>query len=282
MFGMIAVISWLFGGRMEHSLAAAEAAEAALEQEKQLLQVRLKRYAKRLQKAQMDEMRQLYQFAEVGQLSTSLLHDLANHLSVLNLEIGGLQSEKHSKSLRRSRAIVDQLDTMLVEVRSRLAGQKTTKAFNLVRVVDDAVVRCLRNYSDSGAQIDWQAPAEHKAYGLMGDPIKFGQIISILLRNACDAYTHKPLKAGERPRVVVRVRHTRQALEISVTDRGVGIPADERQAIFKPSYSTKQGSMGIGLYLARQMVMTEFGGTLHLGRATGKTEFIVTLPTHGD
>ncbi|HSX15526.1 MAG TPA: HAMP domain-containing sensor histidine kinase [Candidatus Saccharimonadales bacterium] len=280
MFGMIAIISWLFGGRMEHSLAAAEAAEAALEHEKQLLQVRLKRYAKRLQKLQMDEMRQLYQFAEVGQLSTSLLHDLANHLSVLNLEIGGMRSEKHSKSLRRSQAIVDQLDTMLDEVRSRLAGQKTAKAFNLAHVINDAVMRCLRNYSDSGVQIDWQPPAKLAPYDLVGDSIKCGQIVAILLRNACDAYAHKPPGENGR-RIVVRLRHTDRALEISVTDWGIGIPVDERQIIFRPTYSTKHGSMGIGLYLARQMVMTEFGGMLRLGRATGKTEFIVTLPTNG-
>ena len=279
-FAMIATISWLFGGRMEHSLVAAEAAEEALGHEKRQLQVRLKRYSERLQEAQMDEMRQLYQFAEVGQLSTSLLHDLANHLSVLSLEIGSMKDRKHTESLSRSRDIVAQLDMMLDEVRNRLAGQKTEKAYDLTNVISEAVVRCMRNYAGSGLQIDWRVPAHTDTYNLVGDPLKCGQIISILLRNAYDASIAGQNAADKRPRIAVGVRHSGDAIEVSVTDWGIGIPRDKRSAVFRPDYTTKRSGMGIGLYLARQMVMTEFSGTIRLGNATDRTEFIVTLPTH--
>ncbi len=279
-FAMIATISWLFGGRMEHSLIAAEAAEEALEHEKRQLQVRLKKYADRLQKAQMDEMRQVYQFAEVGQLSTSLLHDLANHLSVLNLEIDSMGGDgKQSPSLSRSRAIVSQLDSMLDEVRSRLAGQKTTQTFSLVDAINEAVVRCKRNYPDAGVQIDWQMPSNAETYTLMGDPLKCRQVIAILLRNAYDAYAKKPLAKGETPRIAIGLKRVGHTLQIKVSDWGVGITNEQRQAIFKPAYTTKRAGMGIGLYLARQMAMTEFGGTLQLADATGHTEFILTLST---
>lgn len=280
-FAMIATISWLFGGRMEHSLVAAEAAEEALSDEKRQLQVRLKKYAERLQQAQMDEMRQLYQFAEVGQLSTSLLHDLANHLSVLNLEIDSMRDRKHAESLSRSRDIVAQLDVMLDEVRNRLAGQKTEKAYNLADVISEAVVRCLRNYAGSGLQVEWHAPANIEPYNLVGDPLKCGQIVSILLRNAHDAAVATPLPAGERPRIAIGLKRSGDSIQISVTDWGTGIPRDKREEIFRPAYTTKRAGMGIGLYLARQMVTTEFSGTLKLAHTTDRTEFIVSLPAHG-
>ncbi len=281
-FGLIAVISWLFGARMEHSLAAAEAAEAALEHEKSLLQTRLQKYAQRLQRAQVDEMRQLYQFAEVGQLSTSLLHDLANHLSVLNLEIGGMHDQQQSQSLSRSRAIVAQLDMMLDEVRNRLAGQKTVQPYSLVNVISEAVLRCLRNYPDAGVQIDWRVPANTKPFDLVGDPLKCSQIIAILLRNACDAYAARSAKEADKPaRIEITVKRVGAQVQISITDWSVGIPADKRQAIFRPAYTTKRSGMGIGLYLARQMAITEFSGSLRLSDATDRTEFIITLAADG-
>ena len=280
-FAMIATISWLFGTRMEHSLAAIEEAEIALQHEKDQLQVRLKRYAERLQEAQMDEMRQLYQFAEVGQLSTSLLHDLANHLSVLSLEIDTMRDRKHAESLSRSRDIVAQLDMMLDEVRDRLAGRKTEKPYNVANVISEAVVRCMRNYAGSGLQVDWHVPAHTAPYSLVGDPLKCGQVVSILLRNAYDASISGP-KVPDKPRIAIALKHTGDTIQISVTDWGVGIPRDKRKAVFQPSYTTKRSGMGIGLYLARQMVTTEFAGTLRLANTADRTEFIVSLPAHAE
>jgi len=278
-FAMLAIISWLFGGRMETSLADTERAEKALEREKQLLEVRLRKYGQRLQRAQMDEMRQLYQFAEIGQLSTSLLHDLANHLTVLNIEIDGIRGKRHTEALSRSRTIVTQLDTMLDEVRDRLAGHKADKRYNLTAVIGDAIERCKQNYPKSDIQVDWEVPADITAYELVGDPLKCSQVISIVLRNAFDAYERLPAQ-NRTSRVAVTVKKSSKHIRIAITDWGVGIPADRRLQIFKPSYTTKRSGMGLGLYLASQMVMTEFSGTLKLSDATDRTEFIITLPTN--
>ncbi|HSX05997.1 MAG TPA: HAMP domain-containing sensor histidine kinase [Candidatus Saccharimonadales bacterium] len=287
-FAMLAIISWLFGGRMETSLLDTEKAERALEREKQLLEVRLHKYGLRLQKAQMDEMRQLYQFAEIGQLSTALLHDLANHLTVLNIEIDGIRGKQHTEALSRSRAIVTQLDTMLDEVRDRLAGHKADKRYNLIAVISDAIERCTHNYPQSDVEVDWTPPADITMFELVGDPLKCSQVITILLRNAFDAYAKEPAASGRPPRmrIAVGVKKVGKHIRVSVTDWGVGIPADMRSKIFRPAYTTKtkqKGSgMGLGLYLASQMVITEFSGTLKLSDATDRTEFIVTLPITDD
>ena len=74
-------------------------AEDELRIEKSLLAVRLEKRTQKLQAAQLKEMQQLYRFAELGQLSTALLHDLANHLTVLTIDIEDIHKKQHSQHI---------------------------------------------------------------------------------------------------------------------------------------------------------------------------------------
>lgn len=56
------------------------------------------------------------------------------------------------------------------------------------------------------------------------------------------------------------------ALEICVADDGPGIGADARRNLFVPYFSTKPGGSGIGLALARQIVVAH-GGTITADRS---------------
>jgi hypothetical protein len=72
-------------------------------------------------------------------------------------------------------------------------------------------------------------------------------------------------------------------LEIMVRDCGPGVPAELRERIFDPFFSTKDprmktGGMGLGLALVRRTV-TAAGGTITVRDAEGAgSEFVVTLP----
>ncbi|MEK7701410.1 MAG: HAMP domain-containing sensor histidine kinase, partial [candidate division NC10 bacterium] len=63
-----------------------------------------------------------------------------------------------------------------------------------------------------------------------------------------------------------------------VADTGPGIPASERDRIFNPFYTTKEGGTGIGLALAHKIV-EDHGGTIDFrsDRPRGAT-FTVVLP----
>ncbi len=70
---------------------------------------------------------------------------------------------------------------------------------------------------------------------------------------------------------------------IRVRDDGPGIPADIRERIFEPFFSTKNrtmktGGMGIGLSLVRQSVLAVGGQVFVHDRPQGGTEFEVRLP----
>jgi PAS domain S-box-containing protein len=109
------------------------------------------------------------------------------------------------------------------------------------------------------------------------DPLRFQQVVRNLLANAIRF-------SPSGGRIDVLARHTDIGeLELSVADRGPGIPAAELEAIFSAfvqSSQTKDGSGGTGLGLAIcRTIIDAHGGRIHAhNRDGGGAVFVVVLP----
>jgi signal transduction histidine kinase len=69
---------------------------------------------------------------------------------------------------------------------------------------------------------------------------------------------------------------------VSVVDRGPGLPKAVKQRLFSPHVTTKVGGSGMGLFLARQLVVGMLGGSLEIGDgADGGTVATIRLPLTG-
>lgn len=278
-FGTLAILLWLFVRQMEFSLRSAEATTDKLAHQKQILKTRISDYSTQLRNAQIEEARQLHQFAEVGQMSAALLHDLANHLTVLTLQLDGMADSKHSsEALKRSREITLELNAMLDDVRDRLTGDGGRRTYNLIEVIDDAIKRTAYKDRASKIRILWDPPEDRARYTMYGDPIRCYQIIAILISNAIDAYDSYTPNDESELRIAIYIAKTGNSLRVTVTDWGIGIPSEYRDMIFQPTYTTKKSGKGIGLYLAKQLTAAEFSGALSLSKDSDRTEFVLTLP----
>jgi len=103
---------------------------------------------------------------------------------------------------------------------------------------------------------------------LDADPDLMSQVLINLIRNAAQAARAH----ADAPHVTVafsRTRSGRTAIEIG--DNGAGVPEKLRQDIFLPFFTTKQEGTGVGLSLARQVVLAHRGsidvGTSEAGGA---------------
>lgn len=106
---------------------------------------------------------------------------------------------------------------------------------------------------------------------LIGDPARIGQILSNLVGNA--------IKFTERGQVGVRVEAESETVEqielhFSVSDTGIGIPAEKQVEIFERftqvdmSSTRKHGGLGLGLAICSQLVK-EMGGRIWVESKTG-------------
>ena len=62
-----------------------------------------------------------------------------------------------------------------------------------------------------------------------------------------------------------------------VRDDGPGIPAASVERIFEPFYSTRNGGMGIGLFVGRQLARA-YGGDLRLESNGPGASFALMIP----
>jgi len=109
------------------------------------------------------------------------------------------------------------------------------------------------------------------------DPRRIGEVLHNLLENAV-AHT------GKGDTIMVAARQLDKLVEISVTDTGEGIPAEELPSIFERFYRVDKsraratGGSGLGLTIARRLVEAH-GGKIEVQSEPGKgSRFSFTVP----
>jgi two-component system, NtrC family, sensor kinase len=84
-----------------------------------------------------------------------------------------------------------------------------------------------------------------------------------------------------KPTLKVSTRDLGEAVEVQVRDNGVGIPAEIKDKLFQPFFTTKptgEGT-GLGLSISYDIVTQQHGGTITVDSKVGEfTEFTVRLP----
>ena len=105
------------------------------------------------------------------------------------------------------------------------------------------------------------------------DPEQIRRVVINLVDNAIEAMER-------RGTIDVETQHdAKNALvRVVVADDGPGIPAEEREKLFLPYYSTKKRGSGLGLAIVRRIV-AEHGGSIEVTDNTPRgTRFAVELP----
>lgn len=274
-FGVIALISWLFNMRTENSLHRAQRAEYGLRRQKLLLESKVEERTRELQVAQLEKIQQLYRFAELGQLSTALLHDLANHLTTLTLDIEGLETEKHSGVLRRAKRSIKYIDEMVIRVRDQLRGRVHIKLFNVGAETQEVMKILTHKASEAGVYLNYELLASKQDLRCKGEPIRFRQMMANMITNGIDAY--EGISSDKRREVRVTLELAGSMILITITDWGKGIGPDDRNRLFEPFYSTKQTGMGMGLFIAKRITEENFRGSISLDDSLGHTSFMIML-----
>jgi len=99
---------------------------------------------------------------------------------------------------------------------------------------------------------------------LEADPDLLAQVLINLLQNAAQAMAGQ----DRRPALALRLFADRETLVIEVEDNGPGVPAGLRQDVFLPFFTTRATGTGVGLNLARQIVVAH-GGSIEIVDAPG-------------
>ncbi|MDF1613717.1 sensor histidine kinase [Desulfurivibrio dismutans] len=108
-----------------------------------------------------------------------------------------------------------------------------------------------------------------------GDAVVMHEVVHILLDNALEA-----VREQSDATLVMFSQAVGDEVELVVRDNGPGVPAEQREQIFAPFFTTRSKHQGLGLYLARKLVR-KCGGELACVDGPGGT-FQLRLPVTGD
>ena len=109
-----------------------------------------------------------------------------------------------------------------------------------------------------------------------GNRVQLQQVLLNLVLNACDAMRGNP--TTDRRFYIRTEMSGSEAVTLSVTDRGKGIPSDKFEQVFQPFFTTKQDGLGLGLAVCRSII-TAHGGKLWAANSPERGAiFSFTLP----
>lgn len=282
---IIATVSWLSNREIEKSLARARKSEAELKAEHISLEIKVEERTAELKKAQIEQISQLYRFAEFGKLSSGLFHDLINPLTAACLNIEQIKKD-HIQEIQGVKSHLDKavtsikrMENFIVAVKKQMTRQKTDLAFSLAEEIN-AVIHVLEYKAKKANVAMIFLPAEKIM--TYGDPTKFNQIVLNLIANSIDSYSGMDDMRKER-KIEIRTSFKDGIIHLTVRDWGCGIAPEFKNKIFQPFFTTKSSDAGtgIGLSLIKRIVENDFEGTIKFKSEKNKgTKFIIAFPKH--
>jgi len=109
------------------------------------------------------------------------------------------------------------------------------------------------------------------------DSVQIQQVIINLLRNAIDSMEKVTNLINKEIRLRVK-RQGDNTIEISVIDRGAGLPPESAEQLFSPFFTTKPLGLGMGLSISRSIINAHGGHLQYTSNPEGGSVFSFTLP----
>ena len=228
--------------------------------------------------ASQQRLVQAASLAAVGELSSTIAHEIRNPLSSIKLNLQAFQRkfsppDSYHELAEIALAQCIRIEGMLIELLNytRPVEQKA-QWITLSQLSRDAL-DSLHNEADA-KKVRVQFQDEMPGEQVKADGEQIRRVLVNLVLNAIQA---TPAEGEVALRIFPWTNGSRD-VRIQVTDTGPGIPEDRREIIFKPFVSFRQGGIGLGLPTVRKIVDAHQGKVWVEDRSGGGAIVTVSLP----
>ncbi|MCK5180260.1 MAG: HAMP domain-containing protein, partial [Candidatus Omnitrophica bacterium] len=235
------------------------------------------RMTHKLRKAQEDE-----KLTVIGKASTAIAHELKNSLQMIDTFIKLLPERQGDKQFIKefSETIPKELDSWNASLKNMMTFSKKPQ-FPIKKVdVNEAVKEIVLLTKLKARQLDihLEIDLEDTLPLIMGNEEKLKQVLLNIVTNALEAIPHGGL-------IVFRTKSFNDFnfvdsgfVEIEIMNTGKGIEGNELNKIFEPFYSTKNGGLGLGLSISKEIIDHHNGNIKVVSVKNKTTSFIIRIP----
>ncbi|EHR06304.1 sensor histidine kinase [Bradyrhizobium sp. WSM471] len=227
------------------------------------------------------ELVHVNRIATAGELTASIAHEINQPLGAIltNAETAQVILKSSSPDMAELNEIVGDIlrdDRRASEVIRRMKSLLKKAPFELKSLdFNDLVGETVELVLGVGRKVELVSVITPEALPILGDRIQLQQVILNLVTNGIDAMKEIPT---ENRIISIRTARVEKFAELSVLDRGPGIPEDKLKEVFDPFYSSKAEGMGMGLSIARTIIEAHNGQIRAENRDHGGASFRIRLP----
>ena len=227
---------------------------------------------------------QTTKLAAIEQLASGIAHEIHNPLTIIS---GKAQILLLKKSGHLDEKTLEEALKTIVKQTERAADiTRRLLMFSEPKSSGKEVIQFENIADDTLALISYQTTLDEVAIlksisktipTFTGEINEIREIFLNLILNAVQA-------VGKKGTIHIQIRYLERErlIEIKIQDNGKGIRAEHIPRLFNPFFTTREGGLGLGLFITQQIVH-RYHGSIHLESEVGKgTVVVIHLPEHSD
>jgi signal transduction histidine kinase len=219
------------------------------------------------------------------EMAKQVAHEIKNPLTPMKLHLQHLKrvfdtDPEQAKPMMEkvSKTLIDQIDGL-----SRIASEfsnfaQMPQAENATFVLNnllDSVHQLFQKEAGEDVLITLDLCAD--TLSVFADREQLMRVFNNLIKNAIQSIPED--RNGD---VYIILEGTESLVTVKIVDNGAGIPADKRDRVFQPSFTTKNSGMGLGLAMSKNIVEAANGRIWFETEEDHGTTFFVELPRQKD
>ncbi|MEZ5480503.1 MAG: ATP-binding protein [Thiolinea sp.] len=242
--------------------------------------------------------------AALGVLVSGVAHELNNPLSNISSSCQLLLEEMDSAERELLKEWAETIDSETERARRIVAAlldfgrrrEPQLEPVNLHRLLERTLLLLGGALRDGHTRVQLDIPAELQ---VMADSQRLQQVFINLIRNAAESGAADQVTISARPCLQPRSAfpadavvigelscHTHaptSAVELDITDNGVGMEAAMLPRVFEPFYTTREPGrgMGLGLYIVQEVIQEQQGCIAIRSQPQQGTQVLIRLPGTG-
>jgi signal transduction histidine kinase len=233
-----------------------DAAKKVLREKQNLLQTHLDRRSNK--------------FTLVGEMSSKMVHDIKNPLTVIKVQVDLLKL-RYSKE--EDTTLLNSLDRMAQAVNG--ITNHINDILNFIRETpstfeDNSILKILNesvSFVNKPDCISIDLPANDLTISC--DATKLQRVFTNIIVNSIQAME----KGGT---ITIQISEQNDDALVQISDTGPGIPIETLSKIFEPLFTTKNDGTGLGLSTCKKIIEEEHNGSISV--KNNPTTFVIKIP----
>jgi PAS domain S-box-containing protein len=220
--------------------------------------------------------------AALGEMLDHIAHQWKQPLTSISLIVqdlgetaadGELTDEHIEETVGRTMALVDHMAQTIDTFRGFYRQDKEKTVFNIKNSIDKALAFIAPAFRFHSIAVELDVDPGLTAFGY---PKEYAQVLLNILANARDIFI---ARGTEKARVILRAFMEDNKAVVTIEDNGGGIPEAIIGRVFDFYFTTNEarGGTGIGLYMAKNIIEKNMGGTLCAVNTDGGAQFRIEI-----